>query len=554
MKCKMLLSVLVLVTMLLAACAAPTPVVVKEEVVVEKEVPVTVEVEKEVLVEKEVIQTVEVEKEVVVEKVVTATPVPGPTGEIIELSGIDPNTLDPYQMTTTNPEGNIGGHIFDQLIWRNANLELEPMLATSWELIDDLTWEFKLRDDVTFHNGEHFTAEAVQFSLERARDLEEAVDTTPYDIFYESSEIIDDYTIRIHTSEPAARMIHALSYFDILAPQYYAETPLEVAADNPVGSGPYKFVSWVRDGPLVIEANEDYWGGAPAIKTITVRAVPEAGARIAELEAGTADLITNVPPDQTDLVETALSRLEAVQGLRRIFIYIYSGDETKPWADKRVRQAMNYAVDVNTIGETLFAGYAERYGSWIVPPNNNPDLKPYPYDPDKARELLAEAGYPDGFDIKLHTPVGRYNKDKEASEAIGAYLTEVGIRAEVIPMDWATYVQEMLVPRQDLEIGLIGLSSGANDLEDAQNLDKDWTLSITDWYNEEYQALYAEASKTLDDAKRQELLFRAQEIAYDECPWIWLWRQYDFYGVNKRLQWTARSDEFIDFRDATLVE
>ena len=553
MKQKMFLSVLVLVTMLLAACTPPTPEVIEKEVVVEKQVPVTVEVEKEVLVEKEVIQTVEVEKEVVVEKVVTATP-SGPTGSIVELSGIDPNTLDPYQFTTTNPESNIGIHIFDSLIWRTADGKYVPMLATSWELVDDLTWEFELRDDVTFHNGEHFTAEAVQFSLERARDLEESVDTTTTDIHYESAEIIDDYTLRIHTSEPAPIMVPALSGFMILAPGYYTDTPLEVAAENPVGSGCYKFVSWDRDGPLVIEANEDYWGKVPAIKTITVRAVPEAGARIAELEAGNVDLITNVPPDQTDMVETAASRLEAVEGMRRIFIYIYCGDESKPWADKRVRQAMNYAVDVDTIGETLFAGYAERYASWFVPPNNNPALKPYPYDPDEARELLAEAGYADGFDIVLNTPVGRYNKDKEAAEAIGAYLTEVGIRAEVIPTDWSTYVQEMLVPRQNLQIGLIGLSSSAVDLYDAQNLDDNYPLAITDWYNEEYQELYAEASKTLDDAKRQELLFRAQEIGYDECPWIWLWRQYDFYGVSKRLQWTARADERIDFRDATLSD
>jgi len=207
---------------------------------------------------------------------------------------------------------------------------------------------------------------------------------------------------------------------------------------------------------------------------------------------------------------------------------------------------------VETIGQTLFAGYATRYGSWVNPPNNNPDLKPYPYDPEKAKALLAEAGYPDGFDVVLNTPVGRYNKDKEAAEAIGAYLTEVGIRTEVVPMDWATYVQEMLIPRQNLQIGLIGLGSAANDLEDAQNLVKDWPLSITDWYNEEYEALYNEALSTLDDAKRQELLFKAQEIAYEECPWIWLWRQYDFYGVSKRLKWTPRADEFIDFRNAKL--
>jgi peptide/nickel transport system substrate-binding protein len=289
------------------------------------------------------------------------------------------------------------------------------------------------------------------------------------------------------------------------------------------------------------------------VSKITVRAVPEAGARIAELEAGTADLITNVPPDQTHLVETDLSRVEVVEGLRRIFIYIYY-EEGKPWANRRVRQAMNYAVDVDTIGETLFAGYARRYGSWVNPPHNNPDLKPYPYDPEVAMALLTEAGYPDGFDVVLHTPVGRYNKDKEAAEAIAAYLAEVGIRAEVIPVDWSTYIQEMLIPRQNLEIGLLGLGSAANDLEDAKNLVKDWPFSFTDWYNEDYEALYTEALATLDAAKRQELLYRAQAIAYEECPWIWLWRQVDFYGVNKRLQWTARADERLDFRSATIIE
>lgn len=348
-------------------------------------------------------------------------------------------------------------------------------------------------------------------------------------------------------------MIYALAGFYILPPGYYTETPQETVAENPVGSGCYKFVSWVRDGPLVIEANEDYWGKIPAIKRITVRAVPEAGARIAELEAGNVDLITNVPPDQIDLVETDISHLEDVEGLRRIYLFFHI-KEGVPWADVRVRQAANYAVDVDTIGATLFAGYAERYGSWINPPNNNPALKPWPYDPDKARELLAEAGYADGFDIKLHTPVGRYNKDKESAEAIGAYLNEVGIRAEVIPVDWSTYIQEMILPRQGLELAYIGLSSGANDLGDAQNLAYDFPFNHTVWYNEEFEALYAEAAMTLDDAKRQELLYEAQVIAYDACPWIWLWRQYDFYGVSNRLQWTPRSDELIDFRDATLVE
>ena len=475
-----------------------------------------------------------------------------PAAEIVVLSGIDPNTLDPYLMTTLNPEENIGFHIWDQLVWRTADRELVPMLATSWALIDDLTWEFTLREDVDFTNGEHFTAEAVRFSLERARDLPGSVNSTPYGISYASSEILDDYTIRIHTERPAPNLTRELSNFNIVPPRYYADTPLEELAEHPVGSGPYRFVSWERDGPLVIEANDDYWGGAPAIQKITMRAVPEASARIAELETGAVDLISNVPPDQTNLVQTDRSRVEAMEGLRRIFIYIHL-EEGKPWADVRVRQAMNYAVDVNTIGETLFAGYARRYATFMNPPNDNPDLKPYPYDPEKARALLAEAGYPDGFDVILNTPVGRYNKDKEAAEAVAAYLREVGIRAEVIPVDWSTYLQEMLVPRQNLQLGLIGFGTTTSELLEAQQLTKDYPLEITDWYNEEYEALYAQAAGTLDREERLALLYRAQAIAYEECPWIWLWRQYNFYGVSKRLQWTPRADERIDFRGAAIV-
>jgi ABC-type transport system substrate-binding protein len=228
-----LLTLLVVVSTVLAGCATPTPEVIEKVVtqIVKETVKETVIVEgTPQVVEKEVTKVVEVEVTTVVEKVVTATPVPGPSGEIVELSGIDPNTLDPYQMTTTNPEGNIAVHIFDSLVWRTADGEYEPMLATSWELVDDLTWEFKLRDDVTFHNGEHFTAEMVQFSLERARDLDEsiAMDTTPYDIFYESAEIVDDYTIRIHTEQPSPKMIHALSGFFILPSGYLVATSLSV--------------------------------------------------------------------------------------------------------------------------------------------------------------------------------------------------------------------------------------------------------------------------------------------------------------------------------------
>ena len=464
--------------------------------------------------------------------------------EIVVLTPGTLTTLDPYYMVPTPSENSIAAHLWDTLVWLNDDLDLEPRLAESWWLVNDLTWEFKLRSGIKFHNGEEFNAQAVKFSIERTASLESSLETFASDVTLDSVEIVDDYTVRIHTLEPSVSMPYELTTVEMLPPAYYGQKTAEELARNPVGSGPYRLVSWDKDNGLVMEANPDYWQSPPAIKTLVFRTIPDLETRLAALEDGTADLITDLPPDRAEAANTANSHLEAIESLRRIFVGIRF-EEGTPFADKRVRQALNYAVDTDAIIEALSNGYGQRYGSWVNPPHANSGLKPWPYDPEKARSLLTEAGYANGFTTIMDTPIGRYYKDEEVAKAIASYLAEVGIQVEVRSHDWPTYVRDFLIPKKTDPLFLLSLNSRADGLEDVRNLTFEFPFNPTKWYNSEFEKLVREAGVTFNQTKRQSLLEQAQSIAYEEAPWIWLWRPYLFYGVSNDLAWQPRADGLV---------
>ncbi len=474
---------------------------------------------------------------------------------VIVISGVDANTLDPHFQQTVNPEWNLKNHFFNGLVWRNDNMETVPMLAESWRVLDDLTWEFKLRKGVTFHNGEPFNAASVQFAFGRSGDPRiKGSDRTAEQIFLDRVEIVDDYTVRLITKKPAPSMLSRLFEFAMLPPKYYSENPPSAVARRPVGTGPYKFAEWVKDDHITLEANPDYWAGPPKIKTIIWKPIPEAGTRIAELQAGNADIISAVPPDQAKGLDTAKTRLAPIQGLRKMHIGIHNVAGT-PLMDKRVRQAINYSVDVETIGKTIMGGYCKRMQSMIHAPNINPALKPYTYDPEKAKKLLAEAGcVPGSFSATLDFGVGRYMKDKEVVQAVADYLTKMGIRTTVRQLDWGTFFGQLIPARKTSEFYFLGLGTYIDPVIEAQMFVKDHVNNGTEWYNEEYESLHKEASTTIDEAKRKKIIYRMQEIAWDECPWLFLYNQFDLYGVSKRLDWKARPDERIYLANALLVE
>jgi len=474
---------------------------------------------------------------------VESTPEDVTTGEIVILTAEAATTLDPYRMLTRRPEESIAAHLWDALVRINEDLEPEPWLAESWKLINDRTWEFTLRQGVTFHNGEPFDARAVAFSLERTSSLEGSVETFAEDVGLKAIEIVDDYTVRLCTKEADASLTYKLARVEIVPPKYYGETANEELARNPIGSGPYRFASWNPEGQLVLEANPDYWRGVPAIKTLIFTAKPDLDQRLAALANGKAHIISDLLPDRAAEVETDSTHLEAIESLRRLFIGIRAEAGT-PLADVKVRQALNYAVDVETIVQNLMAGYGRRYGSWVNPPHDNPALLPWAYDPERARAVLKEAGYPDGFKTAMDVPIGRYYRDQEVAQAVADYLAAIGVEVEIHAYEWPTYAQRLLV-KDTAPLFLLSLQSRGDGIEDMANLSFAFPFNPSLWFNTEFEDLLHKARGTFNAQNSQGLLDQAQAIAYEEAPWIWLWRPYELYGVSNELDWTPRADGLI---------
>lgn len=452
-------------------------------------------------------------------------------------------TLDPYLMKTVNPEDSVAAHLWDTLVWINADLALEPRLAEFWRLVNDTTWEFRLRPNVTFHNGEPFNAATVKFSLERAAQLEGGLETFAADVGLQQVEIVDDYTVRLVTAEPDASVPYQLASVEMLPPGHYGSGEKDLAS-SPVGSGAYRFLRRESDGSVILEANSDYWQGRPVLSTLIFRPVADAAARVTCLLNGEAQVISGLYPDQIATLETESTRAEVIESTRRLFVGIRV-DTSGPLGDKRVRQALNYAVDVDTLVNNLTGGYGQRYSSWVNPPHNQITLTPWPYDPDKARELLAEAGYPEGFQTALDTPIGRYYRDQEIAYAIAEQLAKVGIQVQVQPYEWASYVRSCLIPKETSPLFLLGIASRGNGLEDTANLSASFPFNPTLWQNAEFEGLVSEARSTFNDTQRQTLLNQAQTMAYEEAPWVWLWRPYDFYGLASWLDWKPRADGLV---------
>jgi peptide/nickel transport system substrate-binding protein len=331
---------------------------------------------------------------------------------------------------------------------------------------------------------------------------------------------------------------------EILPPIYYSQSTASDVALAPVGSGPYQFVERSDQDRLVLKAVPGYWAGPPTIDTLIFQPITDASQRVTELATGQAHLVTDLTPEQATTWDSTVGQLKAIESTKRIFIGLRT-EEGTPLADKRVRQALNYAVNVQAIVDSLLGGYGQRYGNWVNSADAASDLAPWPFDIAKARELLAEAGYAQGFELTLDTPVGRYHQDEAVAQAIAEQLGQVGIKVEVRSQQWPTYVEDYLLARQMAPLFLLGLNSRGNKWEDTNNLSFSFPFNLTNWHNAEFERLLKEAKGTFNERQRQTLLSQAQAIAYEETPWIWLWREYSFYGVNNDLGWQPRPDGLV---------
>ena len=402
-----------------------------------------------------------------------------------------------------------------------------------------------LKKGIKFHNGAPLTSKDVAFSIERMRD--EKGGSLQASNFKDVTEMQtpDDHTVIFVTKQPLAVFLDRLENRFIVS-KLAADKHGDQMDQNPIGTGPYKYVSYQRGGNFVFTRNDDYWGGKANIKEIVFKKVTEDAARLAALESGQADLINNIPVHEVARLQRhPRVKIEKIEGLRMFFLAFNVAH--KPFDNKLVRQAVNYSVDAPAIIKNIFdgIGYAINgpVGANVL--GADPKLTRYPYDPKKAKELLAQAGYPNGCDIQLYYSAGRYPKDTEVCQVVAAQMVKGGFRVELISQEWAIFWETSGVNGGKLPFYYIGRGS----LTDADTLYDQYfrtgTTKRSNYSNPELDKLIEEQQKTPDFKKRTAILQQAGKIIMDEAPFVPLYNLADIYGVTKNVSWKVRPDEKV---------
>src|SRR2546427_3597514 len=299
----------------------------------------------------------------------------------------------------------LGYHVFDHLAARDLKTgKVGPSLATAWRNLDDTTWEVRLRPGVRFHDGTPFTARDVKASFDRVLDPERKLTARGSHVQIKSVEILDDHSVRFKTDGPYPLFVERLAALVMQSDKVIREKGHEWMQENPIGTGPYKLVRWTKKQEHLLVRNDDYWGPKPAFKYVRIRIIPEQATQLAELISGGVDVIKAVPPDQMDVINKSGAALTSTSPiLRTAFLQLDQAARTgpNPFTDRRVRQAMNLAVDVDAIIKHVLNGLGDRTATTINPMafGYDPTLKPYRQDVAAAKKLLADAGYPNGFEV-----------------------------------------------------------------------------------------------------------------------------------------------------------
>ncbi len=482
----------------------------------------------------------------------------------------DSSSLDPASLSSI-ASANIARHLWGTLLEITPEGEIVPYLAESYTVSESGTEiSFTLQDGLTCQDGEALTAEDVAYTFERAADPENAfTGNTPGFIFdslgYEGVRVDDDRTVTVLTDSYNAIAPGLLAEVYIHCKDAYEAMSLEEAAVNPVGSGPYGFTEWIRDDRLILQKNPDFTLREASFDTLIWRVIPEASTRAAELIAGNVDIADAIEPDQLETIDgSGSASVQSVQGTQRVYVgfnlgdaFADSGDGAAAIQETAVRVALQYAVDVPTICETLLATSCERATGMVNPPNDNPNLEPYPYDPEMAEQLLDEAGYPRGddgvrFSLTLQVPSGRAYTD--TALAVGQYLTDIGVETNVELQDFSAVFVPNLIAHEAGPLFVIG-SGGATwsalyDMADIRT--PDGATNYTEWANPDWFSGWDRLAETRDEAAQREIIDGMLETFYNDPPWLTLYFQPNFYGVSERISWEARRDGRIAVLEASL--
>jgi peptide/nickel transport system substrate-binding protein len=464
---------------------------------------------------------------------------------LVIASGTDIENMN-IHLVTSSPSFSVLEHIYEPLFQMSPEGVLEPLLAESITSTGDTTYIIELRQGISFSDGTPFNAEAVKANLDWVLDADNAapfrfllvVGGEPAQV-----DVIDEYTVQITTAIPFAPLPAHLSHgaLAMVSPSEL-EQGTEFMASNAIGTGPYMLANWARAEEVVLTRNPDYWGDAPALETLVFKVVQEDGARIVEIEAGTVDVAVRIPPADIPRLE-ANPNVDVVitPGLRTI--YIFFNVTAEPFDDVRVRQAVNYAVDVDAIVENLFSGAALVSRAPFAPPIfGYSEQEPYARDLERARELLAEAGVEPGTQVVLYHPTGRYVQDALVADAVRAQLREVGLEVELRTLEWPQYVPYVRrpAPENDIQFAMLGWSVPTMDADYAlfalfHSTEIPPGFNGAFYQNPEVDALLEAARSTLDPAERQAAYDEAIAIIWEDAPWLFLYSEIQVTAIRSNV-------------------
>jgi peptide/nickel transport system substrate-binding protein len=469
-------------------------------------------------------------------------------GEITIGLGSEPTSLDPY-LVDDGSERAINDNIYETLLSRDATGKLQPGLATVLPTkVDDLTWQFKLRDGVKFQDGSAFNADSVVASISRMVKLI-ANKKTDNDGFYSSitgAVKVDDTTVNITTAKPDG-VLPARMYWLKMIPTSAEKT--DDLSSAPIGTGPYKFVSRTVGSDIKLAVNAGYWGDAPSITKVNYEFVAEGGTRLAGLKSGKYDLITNLPPQDVDQAPQSAK----VQGQEHPILILDTDQGIT--ADPNVRLALNLAVDKDAIAKQIFGGFAVPDAGQLLSPSvlgYNDSISAYKYDPEKAKQLLKDAGVA-GKTIELVGESGRWLNDRDLLEAVAGYWKAAGVDVKLSILEFGAYL-DVLFDRTNRADAIYVSSS--NDI-----LDPDRQLST--YYqaggigssntNADLSALIDQGRQELVPAARAITYQKAVKIAHDGAYFVWLVNNQDLYGLSTRMTWTPRVDSKLLVKEMSVT-
>ncbi len=493
----------------------------------------------------------------------------------------EPSAIDPH-FHNLSPNHSLAKHIFDALTDQDETQRLKPGLAVSWRTVDDRTWEFKLRPGVKFTDGSDFSANDVIYTFCRTPRVENSPSSLALNVrAVTGMSAPDPLTVVMTTENPYpllpsdivnVRMLSAkangagqviFDRQDCLNVGTYPKTESFNSGQAAIGTGPYRLVRYAKGDRIVLERNDAYWGDKPDWQRIVFRPITSAGPRVAALLSGDVDLIENVPIQDLERVK-ANPAFKVVQGLSNRIIFLHfdyiddvppgvAGTEGKnPFRDRRVREAISKAIDRDAIVARILGGVAVAAGEMLPPGmfGSNPDARPVKADPEAARKLLAEAGYPNGFSLTLATPNDRYVNDSQIAQAAAQMLSRIGLKVSIEAMTQSTFFARR--NRREFGFWLSGWGSDSGEMSSplrsllaTPSKEKGRGFSNSGGYsNAEVDALIDKALGTIDDGQRAKILAEASRTAMADYGAIPLHFEMTTWGFRKDLDYKPRADQY----------